>query len=111
MSETDSKTEVVDTVRMKNVDPKAAKESWVFLEEFCYTCLEKKIYFFCQTPVPRIAAFHSQQCRATFQNNPDFYIDRHNLFVRYLQEEEQIDHKGAIARALRRVLNPDPSVQ
>ena len=105
------KTEVVDTVVMKDVDPKAAKEHWIFLEEFCYVCLKHRVYVFCQTPVQRMAILCCAQCRNAFQSRSDFYIDRHNLFMKYLQEEEAIDRKGAVDRALRRVLNPDPSVR
>jgi hypothetical protein len=97
--------EEVEKAIVYATDPKVKQEHWVFLEEFCYVCLKRRIYFFCQTPVPRIAAFCCLQCRVKFQSASDYYVDRHNLFMRYLQEEEAIDTKGAVDRALRRVLN------
>lgn len=101
----------IDKVVMKDIDPKAAQEHWVFLEEFCYVCLEKQVYIFCQTPVPRLAVLCCGHCRTKFQSKSDHYIQRHNDFMKYLQEEEKLDHKGAVDRALRRVLNPDPSIR
>ena len=103
--------EKVSEAVMQDVDPKAIKEHWVYLEEFCMVCLKRRVYFFMQLPVKRIAAFCCGECRAKFDLKSNYYIDRKNQFMKYLQEEERNEHKGAVDRALQRVLNPDNSVR
>jgi len=92
-------------------EPVKVKEHWVYLEEFCYVCLKRRVYFFCMTPVPRLAALCCPHCKEIFEHDKDLYVDRHNQFMKILREEEVAKHEGAVSRALRRMFPDDPGIR
>lgn len=83
--------------------PPVKKEHWIYLEEFCYVCHTRKMYIFTTLPVNRFVTLCCPRCKSRFDGQKQFFIDQHNLFMKYLREEELKAPRGAEERAFERL--------